>query len=57
MYLKDGENGTAPVRVCFVLPSAAGTQQLSWANGKEFANGIYYDEGAAVNIESEITYK
>ena len=57
IYLRDGLTGTAPVKVAISLPGTTGTIQLSWAQGKEFADGLYYDEGVPANAFVELTYK
>lgn len=57
LYLRDGLDGVAPVQVMIALPDTAGTLQLNWANGKEFADGLFYDEGQAANLFVELTYK
>jgi hypothetical protein len=40
-----------------VLPAAAGTITKEWPQGKKFETGLYYDEGAAANCLTEMTYK
>lgn len=57
VYLRDGSNGVAPIEVAFVLDAANGTITKEWPQGKEFENGIFYDEGAASNVLVEMTYK
>lgn len=57
VYLRDGLDGTAQAKVVFALPAAAGTYAREWSNGKKFDTGIFYDEGAASNVFTELTYK
>ena len=57
VYLRDGITGTAKILVCFAIPAAAGTITKEWPQGKKFETGLYYDEGAAANCLTEMTYK
>ena len=57
VYLRDGTGGTAKVLVAFALPGAAGTITKEWPQGKPFETGLYYDEGGAANLFTELTYK
>jgi hypothetical protein len=57
LYLRDGNDGTDPIRVAFVLDAAAGTYYREWSQGKFFEHGIYYDEGTAANVLVELTYR
>lgn len=57
VYLRDGSLGSSPIEVTFVLAAANGTITKEWPQGKYFEDGIYYDEGSAGNVFTEITYK
>jgi hypothetical protein len=57
VYLRDGTDGAAPARVVFILPSTSGTITKEWPQGKEFVDGLYYDEGQSGTCFTELTYK
>lgn len=57
VYFRDGTDGTAKILVCVAFPTANGTLQLNWANGKRFETGLFYDEGATQNVLVECTFK
>ena len=56
IQVRDGTSGSGTPKIVIAVPAAAGTLQLTWINGKEFVNGIFYDEGPA-NTLTEMTYK
>lgn len=43
--------------VVFVLDAANGTYAREWTQGKKFTRGLFYKEGTAANVFTEITYK
>ena len=57
VYLRDGTSEAAKVLVAFAVPGAAGTITKEWPQGKKFETGLYYDEGPAENVMTELTYK
>lgn len=57
VYLRDGNDGTDPIEVTFVLNAATGTITKEWVHGKEFTEGIYYDKGTAVAVFTEMTFQ
>ena len=57
VHLRDGITGAAPILVSVAIPTAAGTIQLNWANGKKFDVGLYYHEAVPDKALTEITYK
>ena len=56
IQVRDGTDGTGTPKIVIICDSANNTKQFSWANGKEFTTGIFYDEGPATTL-TEITYK
>lgn len=56
-YLRDGLTAAAKVLVCFAFPTANGTINKEWPQGKKFETGLFYDEGPAHNVYAELTYK
>ena len=40
-----------------IAGTANGTWNKEWPQGKRFATGIYYKEGVAENVFTEMTYK
>lgn len=57
IYFRDGLDGAAKILVAFAVPTANGTQQLKWSNGKAFTAGLFYDEGVPGNVLTECTFK
>ena len=57
VHLRDGDDATDPAEVTFVFATANGTITREWTQGKKFDTGIYYDEGTAANVFTEMTFK
>ena len=55
--LRDGTDGSAPIEVVFIAPTANGTLTKEWTQGKEFETGLFYEEGVISDVNTEITYK
>ncbi|MCB1711507.1 MAG: hypothetical protein KDH96_03220 [Candidatus Riesia sp.] len=58
VWLKDTDDGSDVKETGVVFATAAGTIQLSWAQGKRFDTGLYLDIGASSGqILVSIQYK
>lgn len=57
VYFRDGIDVTAPAKIVLAITNSNGTLSREWANGVEFFTGIFYDEGAASNLFTQIQYK
>ena len=57
VYLRDGTDATSAIEVTFVLDAAAGMITKEWPQGKQFDTAIFYHEGDAANVFTEMTCK
>lgn len=61
VWLRDTDDGTIAqtnIEVPIIFSTANGVVQLSWAQGKEFATGLYVDKGATTGqILVTVQYK
>lgn len=57
ILLRDGTDGTGNPNWLFAIPSAAGSQQFSWVDGKGFVNGLFLDQQASGNISVTLQYQ
>lgn len=57
LTLRDGQDGTAPPLVVFVLDAANGTISKSFKDGKRFENGCFVDFQNSGAMHVSLTYK